>query len=300
MTEADSGDQDVLAFAEWQLEKEMGARQTLARGAGFALIQLSSILEEQQAILDRSVDPLGIVLVAYAARGRRLLRAAYRLLDAGDAAEAVPLLRTISEYLVVARWLLEHPDRLPAWALADHDKRDFVISQVMRELPDGDSETNAALQRQRDDLRESRERWLTERGQPEGDVLSVEQMAAQIGLGFAYQLAYRTQSQSDVHATTVAADSCYERMPDGRLRLLPAPQHALRGYDQYELGAHMLRDLLATTNQHVRSFLWATGLDGITAALNTMRESDPRKYTDPARHIIESTEAESSDRTTPD
>ncbi len=281
----------MLGFAQRQLERELSARQQVARGAGLALIELTAILEERHAILDRSVDPLGIVLVAYAARGRRLLRSAYRLLDAGDGAEAVPLLRTISEYLVVGRWLVQHPDRLRAWALADLDKRDYTISQVMRELGDDDAETIAALQRQRDELRESRLRWLTERGQPEDDVVNVEQMAAQIGLGFAYQLAYRTQSQLDVHATTAAVDSCYEQMPDGTLRLLPAPQHALHGYDQYELGAHMLRDLLATTNQHVRSFLWTTGLEGVTAALNALRESDPRKYAEPAHRIVQSAEA---------
>lgn len=289
---AEDNEGEVLAFAQWQLERELSARQKVARGAGLALIELTGILEEEHATLDPSVDPLGIVLVAYAARGRRLLRSAYRLLDAGELAEAVPLLRVISEYLVVGRWLLQHPDRLEAWALADLDKRDYIIGQVMAELTDGeDSETVGALQEQRDELREGRERWLTERGQPKGDVVNVEQMAAQIGLGFAYQLAYRTQSQVDVHATTVAVDSCYERLPDGRLRLLPAPVHALSSYDQYEIGAHMLRDLLATTNAHVRSFLWTTGLDGITAALNSLRESDPRKYAEPGRHIVQSSEA---------
>ena len=90
MSSAGTGDEAVLAFTKLQLERELNARQQVARGAGLALIELSAILEEQHAILDRSVDPLGIVLVAYAARGRRLLRAAYRLLDAGDVAEAVP------------------------------------------------------------------------------------------------------------------------------------------------------------------------------------------------------------------
>jgi hypothetical protein len=74
----------------------------LPRGCGLALIELTSILEEEDAVLDRSIDPLGVALVAYAARGRRLLRSAYRLLDANEAPEAVPLLRIVMELYFVA------------------------------------------------------------------------------------------------------------------------------------------------------------------------------------------------------
>ena len=70
------------------------------------------------------------VLIAFAARGRRLLRAGYRLLDAGDTPEAVPLLRVMSEYLIVGLWLKQHPDRLDAWALVDQANRDFVVPRL--------------------------------------------------------------------------------------------------------------------------------------------------------------------------
>jgi hypothetical protein len=71
---------------------------------------------------------------------------------------------------------------------------------------------------------------------------------------------------------------------------LPRPRHALDAYDQYELGAHTLRDLLATTNDHVRSFLWASGIEGITAALNAARASDPRTAADPIEHLVSRSE----------
>lgn len=271
----------VEAFARFQLEREISARERIARASGFALLELTSILDEPEAVLAGGVDPLGIVLVGFTVRGRRLLRSMYRLLDAGEASEAVPLLRTISEYLIVGRWLSEHPDRLGDWAMADHDRRDYVIAEVMRELGDEDPETTAALQRQRDEIELSRKHWVGERGQP-GSAPNVEQMATQLGLGFAYQLAYRSQSQFDVHATTLAVDSCYDQLPSGELGIRRTPVHALAEFNQYELGAHTLRDLLATTNAHVRSFLWTTGLDAITGALEALRESDPRKYTDPA------------------
>lgn len=285
----------VAAAAHLQLERELVARQQLARGCGLALIDLSSSLEDEDATLDRALDPLGVALVAYAARGRRLLRSAYRLLDVGEAPEAVPLLRILSEYFIVARWLVENPDRLGDWAIADLDRREFVIGRVMTEIREGDDESRAALQRQRDDLNATRARWVGERGEPAGGIPRVETMATQIGAGFAYQLAYRVQSQSDVHATPLAADSCYEQLPDGRLRLRAAPAHALSGFDQYALGAHTLRDLLAAVDEHLPGFMWRNGLEGITSALLGAQESDPRRSDDPAGVLAATARAGSAD-----
>lgn len=284
MAQPPGPDQETLQFAQLQFGRELGARESVARGAGIALIQLSAILEED-AILGDGVDPLGVVLVAFAARGRRLLRAAYRLMDVGEASESIPLLRTISEYIIVGRWLVKHPDRLDAWALTDIRKRQHIVGEVIRTFGDTDAATTASLEEQRRELDKVERRWLAERGEPQGQIVNVEQMAAQTDLAFAYQLAYRLQSESDVHATPVAADSCYERLPDNRLRLRPAPVHSLQSHGPYELGAHMLRDLLATTNGHVRSFLWATGLEGVTDALQGLSKSDPRRFADPAAHM---------------
>jgi len=57
-----------------------------------------------------------MVMIGFAARGRRLLRAIYHLLDQDLAPESVPLLRTMSEYVIVSRWLaLDPAENLPAW-----------------------------------------------------------------------------------------------------------------------------------------------------------------------------------------
>jgi hypothetical protein len=82
--------------------------------------------------------------------------------------------------------------------------------------------------------------------------------------------------------------------------LLPAPSHALIEYDQYALGAHTLRDLLAITDKHLPGFLWSLGLEGITDALNAARKSDPRNDTDPVlvvarRGVPESDSAHATD-----
>lgn len=285
---------DLRAAAEAQLIREFSARRSFARGCGAALLELSSILEDSDARLDRAVDPLGVVLVAWAVRGRRLLRAAYRLLDVGDAPEAVPLIRILIEYAIVGRWLKMNPDRLHAWAMKDHGKREHTLREVIAELGDV-PDAQAALQEQLNELEKMRERWRTERGEPSGGVPKIEVMASEIGAGFGYQLGYRTQSQSDVHATPLSVDVVYGRLDDGTLRILPVPGHALGEYDQYELAALALRDLLATVAEHMPALMWRSGIEGITAALIAARDSDPRKHEDPARALHE--EAEDTDET---
>jgi hypothetical protein len=125
-----------------------------------------------------------------------------------------------------------------------------------------------------------RDRWISSRGgKPTEVVPSLEQMAGKVGFTFPYEFAYRTQSQADVHASALAVDACYERLPDGKLRVRPAPARSLPQYELYALGAHLLRDVLAVTSDHLPGLLWRTGLGGITDALNAERQSDPRKYT---------------------
>lgn len=63
------------------------ARREMARAAGVALIGVAAALEES-AVFDSGVGPMGIVMLTLAARGRRLLRSVYRLVDAGERAGA--------------------------------------------------------------------------------------------------------------------------------------------------------------------------------------------------------------------
>jgi hypothetical protein len=134
----------------------------------------------------------------------------------------------------------------------------------------------------------------------------VENMATTVGLGFACQLAYRVQSQSDVHATPLASDSCFEELPDGTVRLLPAPVHGLWNWDQYALGAHVLLDLLATVAEHLPMLTWRTGLAGVRDALESSRASDPNKHADPEAVVRASglqsvsTEADEDDAAEPE
>jgi len=53
-------------------------------------------------------------------------------------------------------------------------------------------------------------------------------MARQVSLSFAYNTAYRLDSQSGVHATATAIDNMYEEVPEGYL-VRPAPHLMLAG-----------------------------------------------------------------------
>lgn len=81
----------------------------------------------------------------------------------------------------------------------------------------------------------------------EPSVPPIEQMAAQVGLTFAYELGYRMQSQAGVHATALAVDNALIRNEDGSIMIRPDPDFGLSSYDSYQLGAHMLLDLLRPT-----------------------------------------------------
>lgn len=83
------------------------ARREIARACGVALLETTSLLDGEAEIAE-GVDPMGLVLLAFGARGRRLLRSAYRLIDArvhsrcprrlspGGGAESRPLLQAIA------------------------------------------------------------------------------------------------------------------------------------------------------------------------------------------------------------
>jgi hypothetical protein len=178
--------------------------------------------------------------------------------------------------LIVGHWLKANPDALDAWAIKDLDKRIFVTGEVLRSFSE-DPEFTKGLERELNQLEEMRKHWISSRGEPTEAVLNLEQMAQGLGLEFPYAYGYRVQSQVDVHATPHAVDACYERLPDGKLRLRPAPVRSLRQYDLYALGAHLLRDVLAVASDHLPGLRWRTGLEGITDALNAERQSDPRK-----------------------
>lgn len=266
----------------------------MARAAGVALINATVVLEEG-ATFDKGVGPMGIVMITLAARGRRLLRSFYRLVDAGERAEAAPLLRVMHEYLIVLNWLLLDPEKhLTLWIKDDLRKRDVVRDRLLAD-PDIRQELKAAVEDERAAEREAARALLAATvddvgndadddpcptcGRPrrrnEKGVPPVEQMAAQTGLNFAYDVGYRMQSQADVHATALAVDNTLTRQPEGSIMIRPEPDFGLSSYDSYQLGAHMLLDLIRPVSDRWPDLGWGPIVGAVAGSLDTIKRSDP-------------------------
>jgi hypothetical protein len=66
-------------------------------------------------------------------------------------------------------------------------------------------------------------------------------------MGFAISSATGSNVSQTSTPRSLSIDAAYELSQDGVLRPRRVPVHALAVFDRYALGAHMLRDLLATT-----------------------------------------------------
>ncbi len=286
------GDQDA---------RNAKARREMARAAGVALIGATAALEE--GTFDKGTGPMELVMLTQAARGRRLLRSFYRLVDAGEPAEAAPLLRVMHETLIVMQWLLADPEKhLTLWIKDDLRKRDVVRDRLMAD-PDVGEELRQAVEDERAAERAAaRELFaaavdeaaeeVDEEPCPscghapkrrESRMPPVEQMAAHVDLKFAYNLAYRMQSQADVHATALAVDNALIRNEDGSIMLRAQPDFGLSNYESYQLGAHILLGLLRPAANQWPDLGWGSVLDAVAASLDAIMKSDPeyRPRTEP-------------------
>jgi Family of unknown function (DUF5677) len=91
-----------------------------------------------------------MLLVGFAARGRRLLRSAYRLIDADERDTAGPLVRVLNEYVIVSRWLLQaSAEEVLVWAIDDLHRRMTVFHDVLAD-PKVHSSVKESVERERD------------------------------------------------------------------------------------------------------------------------------------------------------
>ena len=263
-----------------------------------ALILSTACLEED-ALLAPGVDPMDWALFAFAARGRRLLRASYRLIDNDERAEASPLLRVLHEYLIVSRWLLVDPEkRLPIWAKDDLRRRDVVWESMIANDEVGEKVKQALLNEQGfhhekakglPDQANDKEGTGTEDLCPtcgrspkkqKSGLPPLKQMADEVGLGFAYDLAYRLQSQADVHATALVIDGTLTKDDSGLMMIRTEPDFGLSNYDSYELGAHFLLDLLRPISERWPDPGWGSVFDAVQQSLAAIKESPTESSTE--------------------
>jgi Family of unknown function (DUF5677) len=256
-----------------QAEWNAGARRELARAAGIAVHRTTALLEGGSTFYE-ATSLIDIALVAFAARGRRLLRSAFRLIDAGEESEAAPLLRVLHEYVIVTRWLLLDPEtHVRGWALKDLGDRANAAKKTAEDK-ELDAQTRAALSAIEEDARAQLAKHKEQLG---GDIVEpppLEQMAKDAGLRFPYSFAYRLQSQADVHATALAIDKTLEKR-DGSLGLREKPQTGLSQFDSYQIGAHLLLDLVRPLAERWPALGWGDTLAAVEKTLTAIAEADP-------------------------
>jgi hypothetical protein len=272
---------DDELFREQQLDRDARARREIARAAGVALINLTAPLEAGLGVYD-GAGPVTMALVGFAARARRLLRSAYRLIDEDERDSAAPLFRVMNEYLIVGRWLLAVGDEeLKLWALDDLRSRITTLRDVVTDA-NLDDDTKASITSEIASTEEAIRRYggeetpVTKRAARKAgyEAPSLETMAEVAGLSLIYAYPYRLLSQSDVHATPVAIDSAFDRDDDG-VKVRPIPRFALEGYDSYLVGAHLLLDILRPLAERIPELGWTTTTNLVGETLAGISRADP-------------------------
>lgn len=237
------------------------------------------------------------------------MHAAYGLLDNDHAPEAMGLFRTMSEYLIVTRWLRLSPEKhLNLWA--EDDLRRLLMTND-KTFEHGhfrlmDEATRGLYERVRDDVRAERERAESQPARaceacgrplkkPKKEKLpTVEEMAEKVELEFAYNTQYRLDSQSAVHASGMAVNHVYDEVDEGYL-VRPVPHLAMAGIESYAIGAHILLDVLMGAARDIPELGWMPHLELVQKTLREITASDPESES--AKHRAAEAETETSGTT---
>lgn len=193
-----------------------------ARRFGLELLDRSGIYDG--GVIVPYGDAATLSLVALASRARRLMRAIYRLLDAGDSLEAQVLLRTLLEYTLTAQWMAQDPQaRFLSWWLED-DRRFRVMEREVRALAKAPiEEVPEELQRRREGVREQFQRDAESQKAPRFPTLI--DMAMAVESPFAYSFVYRVLSQLGAHPYPHGLEAVIEDSPENNSVLVrPEPK----------------------------------------------------------------------------
>jgi uncharacterized protein DUF5677 len=285
-----------------QQARNAQARRELSRACGVSLLGITSILDSG-AKVGTDADATDLMLLALGARGRRILRSAYRLLDEGERSEAAILFRVMQDYLIRSRWLLRDEENLKLWTLDDLRKSVATIDKIAND-PNLDEETKESTRKHGEQARanlaefvglttteiEAEEetkvcpeckRPLKKRKRP--SLPTLEQMAAETDLSLPYNLPYRLSSQGEIHATPLLVNYTLERGDDG-VTVREQPGFSMEGWESYAVGAHLLLDLLRPIAVRWPELEWGPQFDAVQTTLEAMRAADPdsQSYKDKA------------------
>jgi hypothetical protein len=226
--------------------------------------------------------PIDFALIAFAVRARRLMRPAYRLLDAGEPDGASVLFRVMSEYIIVGRWLIKNGEEaMTRWAINDLRERRNILVEMLTD-PRIAPDHRGSLEGEMAATEEAIGRYggsgtpLSKSAAARAGVEpipSLKAMAHEVDMDFAYSFGYRLQSQTDAHATPLSIDAAFEERnpaePGPRIR--PIPRHALQGFDLYAAGAFFLLDVLGAVSERISELDWEQALVDVRGRLSVGR-----------------------------
>lgn len=222
--------------------KDPDPDRSRARACGLRLLEASRAYED--VTFEAEAGALAMV-VALVGRARRMLRAAYRLADAGEELEAASIRRPMVEYMLRVRWLVEGDvdANVMIWRWEDARVRLLGDQNVRRDkkapvlgMPADDRVRTELL---KNELAER----LRERGIDKPRMPGVEELVGDDSVIYAL---YRAESQVGAHPTPLAAEQLLTRTKDGTLRVQDGQveREEIVQVDTYGLCASTLLGLL--------------------------------------------------------
>ena len=226
-------------------------------------------------------------IVALVARQRRHMQAVLNLGDAGLYLEAEIVVRTMFEFFIRQKWLHSDPELHRLLWFHDDIQRRFTIDRTVRRSTANDATPTEIL---RPDVRESLERTRDEIEKKLAEIAAeraldriptypqLEAQAIQVGEELAYNLAYRMDSQSAAHPSTLGLENLARLLPDGGIEVLAEPEPENR-LDVYGTGAVYLREALLMAGEEIPQ-LRVDGLENLAERLRARTDDGQVSETD--------------------
>lgn len=212
-----------------------------------------------------------VALIGLVGRARGLLRALHHLLDAGDVLEAQLMSRALVEYAITFAWFRLDPELHMAQWLIEDIRQTLVLDDELRAL-DGEGVLDEP---RRTELEQVRDQLRIECGDGRTAIPNLKDRAHAAGLDIAYSLAYRYESKSGIHPTTLAAEQVLTHRPQvGRYEIREAPHADVHLPDIEGVGAALLLAILEVAQALAPEMPLDDGFDDVKQAILALAPLD--------------------------
>lgn len=202
-----------------------------------------------------------LVVIGLVGRARRLVAAIHHAHDAGDALEAQIFLRALVEYAITIPWMVVNPElHISQWRIEDI-RLTLQMDEEVRQHADDPiltDENRAALEALREEL-------MAACGEDMA-LPNVQTRADVIGLPLLYSLAYRYESKSGIHPTSLAAEQLILNRPEiGMYEIRGEPPEDLNLPDAMGVSAALLLVILEAAQEFLPELPFDEGFDEVKA-----------------------------------